>query len=129
MFKLTEAHPSWYRDGIEQHRLGHIAEELWRLDVNADVQVQLFAQPVHWDFNADNFDGPNDEWYKPRLFIERDTRDVTGEHRVYYACYVWKITEEEASKLLSLCLEDAVLILAAKIDYVMNLPCNKKYLF
>jgi hypothetical protein len=123
MFKITP-HEDWYEDGIEG---SEDPEQCWRLDPpDTDIQVQLFAVPVHWSKKEDDFlpGKSQDEWKNPRLFIEYDVRGAgsDGCGRIRYACDAWTISDEFAEELLEAWNDEAVDLLRQQIDHVMALP-------
>lgn len=131
MIKLSQSniHKDWYFDEIESSRKLKKVEALWRLDVDEHIQVQLFLTPMHWDFKKYDFNGPDDEWHEPRIFIERDSREnLEGgdQKRVYYACSAWPLTESQALELLTASKDEAVQRLRDNIACVMGLPCDQK---
>jgi hypothetical protein len=117
MFVLTVAHPDWYADGVED------GEQCWRLDPDNVIQVQVFATLVE---PAPHGKWP--EWENPRLFIERDRRDASGEKRIDYACDSWAIADGEAAALLTATQAVACAMLKDRIERVLWLPCDPTYI-
>lgn len=123
MFKLNNAHKDWYQDGWEG------GEELYRLDFivgeNNSLQAQLFLPTV------DPKNPDDDRFHNPRLFIERDNRHPDGDSyqtRVDYACKSWPLTEQEAADLLAANTEQAMKLMADKINTVTNLPNDREFI-
>ena len=117
MFTLSydSLHKDWYKDGVEDD------EECWRLDLDDDIQVQIFAQVVQLRPYGAN--------YVPlRLFIERDTRiGAESVDRVHYACQTWSLTDVDAYCFLTWGKKKVGVLLSGKIKEVMALPNDPKY--
>ena len=113
--KLTiiQSHKDWYIDEIED------GERLWRLDTSPAIQVQLFAKVAGEEPDA-CFTG------EFRLWIERDERDESGDHRIFYAGDGFEITRERALELLLLGEEAAEMFLEEEILSVYKLPDDPK---
>lgn len=132
MFKISLAHPDWYEDGIESSSSNPPAEQLWRLDLDADgvrdIQIQLFAVPVYWDDAKEWFNGPENEWRDAWVLIERDSRDPWNvDHRVHYSCEKWVLSDLEAKLLLRSNKEEVAASLEERIAHVMGLPNRPEY--
>lgn len=108
-------HEDWYEDDIED------AENLWRLDLENDIQVQLFAVP-------DDEDDPR-YYHSPRLFIEVDVRDAERwDKRTHYAGKHWNLTEGDAALILACGRQSAAELLVDKIELVAGMPCDQSML-
>lgn len=103
-------HPDWREDGVEA------GEELWRLDLPDNIQVQLFARVKREDAKPLDYTG------KFRLFIEHDVRDASGEQTVRYAGDNFTITREEAVALLAVPKEQTAAYLINNINRVKKMP-------
>ena len=127
--RTIQSHTDWYVDGVEDN------EQLWRLDTLPPLycQIQLFAEvsttsadPYENEPGVDSgacFTG------NFRLFNERDERDPSGEHRIFYAGEQFEINHERAMQLLLLNREAAEMYLEEEILAVMKLADDPAYHF
>lgn len=107
---------NWYHDGIED------GEDLWRLDPEANIQIQVFVDIVGDGLShGDKF----------RLFIEHDVREKTKtdpSKRVKYSAKEFPITPTEAHALLLMDETAAVQWLRNRINEVIAMPDGKHML-
>lgn len=138
MFKISCRQTEWYEDGIEV--TSGLSDQCWRLDLDDEIQIQLFAYPVHFNADLDRFVGEGNErdaeheYRAARLFIERDVREATEEEkrravnrRVHYACEDFKISDETALLLFKSKPEEVAKMLKREIITVRRLPSRPEF--
>jgi hypothetical protein len=116
-YKNARIHPDWDWDGLEG--MEGPDEMLWRMDLQGDFQIQLFAKVRDGAEDVPQYTGHY------RLFIEHDVRNEAGD-RVKYSCDDWDIQEPEFVKLLESAGPSVAVQLGDTMYHVSTLPNDPK---